>query len=106
MFVLAALLSLLPPTPAAFARPFCGGVEVAGPVLVDRMTGAAAPVVGCASHVRVECAPEVVARPLRPWLATGDALTLMVLPGAQSGPASCVIHSDQGAARVTVWIPE
>ena len=106
MFVLAALLSLSPQPVAMMARPFCPGVESPAPVVADRLAAFSAPVVGCASHVRVECSPEVVARPVRPFLATGDALALLVLPGAQGGEASCVIHSDQGAATVRIWIPE
>ena len=108
MFLLAALIFVLPiyrDEMVALSRPFCGGVSVAGPVVVDRINGAAAPVVGCASRVHVECDPEVVARPVRPWLTSGDVLTLALSPAAVGGEASCTLHSDQGDATVTVWIP-
>lgn len=105
MFVLAALLSLAPVPVTHAARPFCGGLSVPGPVHADRLGAVAAPVVGCATRVRVECAPDVIARPSRPWLVSGDALSLMVLPGAPSGEASCTLHSDQGATTIRVWIP-
>ena len=106
MFVLAALLSLSPQPVATMARPFCTGVESPAPVVADRLAAFSAPVVGCASHVRVECSPEVVARPVRSFLATGDAVRFDLSPAAVGGEASCVIHSDQGATTVRIWIPE
>ena len=105
MFVLAALLSLAPVPVTYAARPFCGGLSVPGPVHADRLGAVAAPVVGCATRVKVECSPEVVARPARPWLVSGDALMLDLSPAAVSGETSCTVHSDQGDATVTVWIP-
>lgn len=105
MVVLAALLSILPEPAAHAARPFCAGIASPAPVVADRLGAVEAPVVGCASRVHVECDPEVVARPVPPFLATGDALSLLLTPGAVSGEAACTIHSDQGAAVVRVWIP-